>query len=493
MKLSRTPLQSIIPQYRIYIDEAWRWPLAWPVTVWLILPLWNFPVWEFVDSKSISEKKRVDLYKSIKQLENESLCVHASWRASNNEIDELGIIHAQQLATYRWLYSLFKKLYFLQWRNQLLQSSYWENILAVCSLDRLMRRRKVSAKLIHDILHVSHTLFTVWWILIDWNHTFWIDKDLDINTITIIKWDKKNNYIWMASIVAKNERDMYLYRVEKKNQQYFFNEHKWYWTKKHKEMISTYWISNFHRKTFCRSIKTNKNSSIAIPKLPKIFTIPNASSLNLKKPKLLLHICCAPDLTWPLHRLKEHFHLHLFRYNPNIHPRKEHSKRYEQFLKLVWLEPWDYEILEDWYDPKEFFEAMYDKRSTYDKTLENKPKRDALKKAWEMKERSDRCNPCYQLRLDQASKAAVKYTIPYFSSTLLISPKKHWWKLFNWWLEGESNNPGSKFLWFDFAKDEWYKKATMLTKKNKLRRQQYCWCWWTIPKDGQKIEWYHWW
>jgi predicted adenine nucleotide alpha hydrolase (AANH) superfamily ATPase len=87
--------------------------------------------------------------------------------------------------------------------------------------------------------------------------------------------------------------------------------------------------------------------------------------LNLElpeKPSLLLHICCAPDLTRPLHWLKNHFKLYLFWYNPNIHPRKEHDQRYNQFLKLVGLEKGDYEILEDWYDPKEFFDAMYEKK-----------------------------------------------------------------------------------------------------------------------------------
>lgn len=65
---------------------------------------------------------------------------------------------------------------------------------------------------------------------------------------------------------------------------------------------------------------------------------PLPSAIQPDKPGLLLHICCAPDLTWPLHWLKDHFKLYLFRYNPNIHPRKEHDLRYAQFLKLVGLE-----------------------------------------------------------------------------------------------------------------------------------------------------------
>ena len=79
---------------------------------------------------------------------------------------------------------------------------------------------------------------------------------------------------------------------------------------------------------------------------------------GLEKPKLLLHICCAPDLTYPLYWLKRYFKIYLFWYNPNIHPRREHDLRYEQYLKLFELETGDYEIVEDWYDPKEFFASF---------------------------------------------------------------------------------------------------------------------------------------
>jgi epoxyqueuosine reductase len=121
---------------------------------------------------------------------------------------------------------------------------------------------------------------------------------------------------------------------------------------------------------------------------------------------LLLHICCAPDLTRPLHRLKEHFQLYLFRYNPNIHPRKEHDQRYGQFLKLVGLEKGDYEILEDRYDPKEFFDAMFEKKDIIHEEVKDADYKTVMKKAGDMEERSDRCNPCYLMRLEQAAKQA---------------------------------------------------------------------------------------
>jgi len=125
----------------------------------------------------------------------------------------------------------------------------------------------------------------------------------------------------------------------------------------------------------------------------------------------------------------------LFRYNPNIHPRAEHTKRYDSFIKLIGLEKGDYEIVEDWYDPKEFFQAMVDEKQDIDPSLKDATPKEALKVAGEMEERSSRCNPCYSMRLAEAAKNAAKHGIPYFTSTLLISPKKKMDKLFRRGLE----------------------------------------------------------
>jgi predicted adenine nucleotide alpha hydrolase (AANH) superfamily ATPase len=58
-----------------------------------------------------------------------------------------------------------------------------------------------------------------------------------------------------------------------------------------------------------------------------------------------------------------------------------------------------------------------------------------------MEEWSDRCNPCYLMRLEQAAKQAALQGIPYFTSTLLISPKKKMDKLFKRGLEAENKHP----------------------------------------------------
>lgn len=491
MKLARKAKKSLIPHFRMYWDEAGRWPLAGPVTVGIVLPLLNFGTDWFADSKTLTAWKRETLYSRIEILEKEWALLKASGRASNKEIDKHGIIWALRRATIRAIYTVLQHWYSRYLREQFLDSPYGEDKIAVHSFDRIFSKKKWTAALLRQIGDVRQSLFDLRGLIFDGNHDFSLPQRTGLTVKTIIKWDSKNPYISMASIVAKVERDRYVTTVSRRLPWYTLEQHKGYGTATHRKALRKLWWSSFHRQGFCASTTLKQWPSTRIPTLPQDIDYRTVSPT--KKPDLLLHICCAPDLTRPLTRLKQHFKLHLFWYNPNIHPRKEHTKRYEQFLKLTGLEPWDYEILEDRYDPKEFFAAMVKQKVTIDPKLKDKRAREVLQVAWEMEEWSSRCNPCYQMRLDQAARMAVQSSIPYFSSTLLISPKKHWGKLFDRWIEGERAHPWTKFLRFDFAKDNGYNKASQLTKKHDLRRQHYCWCWRTVPKAWQKITTYSGW
>ncbi len=499
--MDKTKLSSIyeapLPtQLRIHIDEAGRWPLAGPVSVWCTLSLQQADLSDFCDSKSISERRRETLYGQIQDLESQGIIHYASWRASNKQIDEKGIIPALQYACVRGIFLCLKKYFVSQRAPALAQSVYGEDHMALAHLSRLFATNTVSNKKLRDIFHTPNTVAVCKGLIIDGNHTFWLDTALDTQVITIIKGDAKNPLISMASIIAKVERDRRMKKISKKLSEYGLDQHKWYGTKKHRQAIATHWVSQIHRQTFCGNTwgKKNKEKRIRnlIPKQKNILT-PNSLLLTPnQKPKLLLHICCAPDLSRPLHWLKNHFKLYLFLYNPNIHPRAEHTKRYDSFIKLIGLERGDYEIVEDWYDPKEFFQAMIDEKEDIDPSLKNASDKEALKVAGEMEERSSRCNPCYSMRLAEAAKNAAKHDIPYFTSTLLISPKKKMDKLFRRGIEGERRHPSTKFLWFNFAKNKWYEHATRLTKKHWLFRQNYCGCGWTIPKPGDDTSKYTW-
>ena len=58
------------------------------------------------------------------------------------------------------------------------------------------------------------------------------------------------------------------------------------------------------------------------------------SSLD-KKPRLLLHACCAPCASYVLEYLSEYFDITLFFYNPNIDSTFEYEKRKLELERLV--------------------------------------------------------------------------------------------------------------------------------------------------------------
>jgi predicted adenine nucleotide alpha hydrolase (AANH) superfamily ATPase len=75
---------------------------------------------------------------------------------------------------------------------------------------------------------------------------------------------------------------------------------------------------------------------------------------------------------------------------------------------------------------------MIEEREDIDPKLKHATAKAVLAQAGEMEEWSSRCNPCYSMRLAEAAKNAAKHGVPYFTSTLLISPKKKMDKLMRW-------------------------------------------------------------
>ncbi|MFH1641067.1 MAG: epoxyqueuosine reductase QueH [Candidatus Omnitrophota bacterium] len=114
--------------------------------------------------------------------------------------------------------------------------------------------------------------------------------------------------------------------------------------------------------------------------------------------KILIHVCCAPCLIYPLERLKEQgFEVTGVFYNPNIHPFVEYKNRkraVEEFSKTSGVR-----IEYPEYDPKEFFQAVN------------------LKESFPF-----RCSICWSGRLSKTAKVAKEKGFECFSTTLLVSP-----------------------------------------------------------------------
>lgn len=180
-----------------------------------------------------------------------------------------------------------------------------------------------------------------------------------------------------------------------------------------------------------------------------------------QKPVLLLQCCCAPCSSAVLERLKEHFRLKLYFYNPNIYPEEEYEKRLAQFDKLLGAEEFSkgIEILPSVYEPEEFEKAV--------KGLENE------------KEGGARCTECFILRLEETAKKAKEIGADYFCTTLTVSPHKNSQLLNELGLKAQEKY-GVKFLLSDFKKKEGYKRSTVLSNELGLYRQNYCGCKYSI-------------
>ena len=174
-----------------------------------------------------------------------------------------------------------------------------------------------------------------------------------------------------------------------------------------------------------------------------------------KRPRLLLHSCCAPCSTAVLTRLCESFDITVFYYNPNIDTRDEHdlrAKELETFVNDSGLAlgaviiPWE---------PKLFYERV--------RGLEGE------------KEGGKRCEVCFGLRLDRTARYAAEHGYDLFTTTLTISPMKSA-PMLNRIGEEAAKRAGAVFLNSDFKKRGGYLLSTQLSREYGIYRQDYCGC-----------------
>mgnify|MGYP001049022656 CR=1 FL=1 len=196
-------------------------------------------------------------------------------------------------------------------------------------------------------------------------------------------------------------------------------------------------------------------------------------------PTVLLHCCCAPCSSTVLERIADKAKVTVFFFNPNISPADEYEKRLTELKRLISeMKPEKpIELLEDEYDPQEFFNAV--------KGLENIP------------EGGERCRKCFELRLGRTAKEAAAHEFDLFATTLTISPLKNAEVLNEVgeekakefgakWLKDpvRINSIGSEmaekygvsFLTSEFRKRDGYKRSLELSREYGLYRQDYCGC-----------------
>ena len=231
----------------IWVDEAWRWPWAWPVIAWccVFLKSWKFKKIRDLkkilkDSKKLSEKKREEIYKILKNLKEEWFLDYEYKFISAAKIDKYWIKESNRRAMRDSLKKILKR-----YRNILsLENNKKVGNENFRSLQKIKERNNIKKIRKEDLIKT---------IIIDWNDNYkfnFLKKYTSINLEFLIRWDDKIPEIQAASIVAKVMRDRLMIDYSKKYKHYWFDLHKWYWTKLHSEMLNKLWVCKIHRKTF---------------------------------------------------------------------------------------------------------------------------------------------------------------------------------------------------------------------------------------------------
>ena len=186
-----------------------------------------------------------------------------------------------------------------------------------------------------------------------------------------------------------------------------------------------------------------------------------------KRPKLLIHSCCAPCSSYVLEYLSKYFEITIFYYNPNIYPEQEYIRRVEEQKQLIQAMPLFSEVRfrQGDYQPQLYYQTI--------KGLEEEPEGGA------------RCFLCYEIRLREAAQLAREGGYEYFTTTLSISPHKKSEKL------NEIGNKlameyGVSYLPSDFKKKNGYKRSIELSREYDLYRQDYCGCVFSMREQSKQ-------
>ncbi|WP_457600309.1 ribonuclease HII [Hydrogenivirga sp.] len=171
------------------VDEAGRGPLAGPVVAAaVILPPFTEPFLKG-DSKKLTQKEREELYELIRKT---AIAVGTAV-VDSSVIDRINILQATKLA---------------------------------------MKRALNDLKHSFDVVISDYV------------------KLEDFNCLPLVKGDERSLSCACASVVAKVLRDRIMERFHEVYPEYEFIKHKGYPTKKHRELIRKYGITEIHRKSF---------------------------------------------------------------------------------------------------------------------------------------------------------------------------------------------------------------------------------------------------
>jgi predicted adenine nucleotide alpha hydrolase (AANH) superfamily ATPase len=171
------------------------------------------------------------------------------------------------------------------------------------------------------------------------------------------------------------------------------------------------------------------------------------------KPRILVHVCCAPDALYVFGVLQADYEVTGFFSNANIQPREEYDLRLEEAHKVALAS--GVRLIEDEYDPDGWMALT--------RKFKDEP------------EKGRRCDICYAARLARTADRAAREGFDAFATVMSLSP----WKkaaVMNRIGRMFAARHGLAFLQADFKKKDGFKKSVELSRAHGLYRQDYCGC-----------------
>ena len=164
---------------------------------------------------------------------------------------------------------------------------------------------------------------------------------------------------------------------------------------------------------------------------------------------LLLHCCCGPCSTSSIEMLRElGYEPVLFFGNSNIFPEEEALRRFDA-LKVV-ADHFSLRLIHQEYN----HEAWRKEIAGHEQDAE----------------KGERCAICFSYNLREAAQEALRQGIPYFTTTLTVSPHKSSPLIFT------IGDTWDEFVAVDFKKKGGYQRSLELSRLLELYRQDYCGC-----------------
>ncbi|MDG5814797.1 epoxyqueuosine reductase QueH [Chitinispirillales bacterium ANBcel5] len=170
-------------------------------------------------------------------------------------------------------------------------------------------------------------------------------------------------------------------------------------------------------------------------------------------PKIVLHICCAPDEAYVINLLRAEYQLHCFFCNHNIYPVTEYELRFAEAQKVA--ERYNIPFSADSYEPSLWTQVVKD--------LENTP------------EGGQRCRECFLLRLRRTASFCKNLGWSAFTSVMSVSPHKNITML-NETGALAAREQEMEYIPFNFKKKDGFRKSIALSNSLGLYRQDYCGC-----------------